>query len=326
MSAEVVGLVFILMLGCGLSAVLAESDRPIVIAHRGASGALPEHTLAAKAMAHAMGADYLEQDVVLTKDQVAVVLHDIHLDTVSDVARVFPKRVRDDGRYYAIDFTLSEIRQLKANERIDLKTGKAVFPGRFPVGSADFRIPTLGEEIELIQGMNKSRKMNVGIYPEIKQPAWHRKQGYDPSRVVLDVLTKYGYTTHESNVFMQCFDREETRRIREELKSPLPLIQLWDDEPISDEDLKSIAEYADGIGPSLQLLYDKQSGKPARPSELVANAHKHGLQVHPWTIRSDSLPKFVDDYPALIRFVFETNKCDGAFSDFPDTTLQLLAN
>ena len=138
------------------------ADRPIIIAHRGASGYLPEHTLAAKALAYCQGADYLEQDVVLTRDDHPVVLHDIHLDTVTNVADVFPDRQRADGRFYAIDFTLAELRQLKASERIDLNTGQAVYPNRFPVGSAAFGVPTLAEEIELVQGLNKTLGRQVG--------------------------------------------------------------------------------------------------------------------------------------------------------------------
>ena len=126
---------------------MAANER-IVIAHRGASGYLPEHTLAAKALAHAMGADYIEQDVVLTKDGVAVVLHDIHLDTVTNVSTVYPGRAREDGRYYALDFTLNEVKRLTVNERIDLKTRKPVYHRRFPVGKSHFQVPTLAEEIE----------------------------------------------------------------------------------------------------------------------------------------------------------------------------------
>ena len=103
----------------------AQPSRPIVIAHRGASGYLPEHTLAAKAVAHAQGADFIEQDVVLTRDDQPIVLHDVHLDTVTDVAQVFPGRKRGDGRYYAIDFTLEEIQRLRVTERVDHQTQRA---------------------------------------------------------------------------------------------------------------------------------------------------------------------------------------------------------
>ena len=128
-------------------AAAAAQAAPIVIAHRGASGYLPEHTLEAKALAHGQAADFIEQDVVLTKDDVPVVLHDVHLDAVCDVADRFPERRRDDGRFYALDFTLAELRTLRFSERRDPQTGRQVFPGRFPAGTGTFRIATLAEEL-----------------------------------------------------------------------------------------------------------------------------------------------------------------------------------
>ncbi|STH69086.1 glycerophosphodiester phosphodiesterase [Escherichia coli] len=142
----------------GSSAMAADSNEKIVIAHRGASGYLPEHTLPAKAMAYAQGADYLEQDLVMTKDDHLVVLHDHYLDRVTDVADRFPDRARKDGRYYAIDFTLDEIKSLKFTEGFDIENGKKVqtYPGRFPMGKSDFRVHTFEEEIEFVQGLNHS--------------------------------------------------------------------------------------------------------------------------------------------------------------------------
>ena len=177
-------------LAAGVVAAMAAapSSPKLVIAHRGASGYLPEHTLPAVAMAHALGADYIEQDVVLSKDNVPMVLHDIHLDTVTDVARRFPDRKREDGRYYVIDFTLAELKQLNASERFDPKTGLAVFPTRFPVGKGSFQIPTLEEELQLIQGLNTSTGREAGVYPEVKEPAWHRTQGRDLSPILLESL------------------------------------------------------------------------------------------------------------------------------------------
>ncbi|MDU2481093.1 MAG: glycerophosphodiester phosphodiesterase, partial [Klebsiella sp.] len=158
------------------SAVAAEK---MVIAHRGASGYLPEHTLPAKAMAYAQGADYLEQDLVMTKDDRLVVLHDHYLDRVTDVAQRFPQRARKDGRFYAIDFTLAEIKSLKFTEGFEPKNGKNVqtYPGRFPMGKSDFRIHTFEEEIEFVQGLNHSTGKNIGIYPEIKAPWFHHQEG-----------------------------------------------------------------------------------------------------------------------------------------------------
>ena len=165
----------------GSSAMAADSNEKIVIAHRGASGYLPEHTLPAKAMAYAQGADYLEQDLVMTKDDHLVVLHDHYLDRVTDVADRFPDRARKDGRYYAIDFTLDEIKSLKFTEGFDIENGKKVqtYPGRFPMGKSDFRVHTFEEEIEFVQGLNHSTGKNIGIYPEIKAPWFHHQEGKD---------------------------------------------------------------------------------------------------------------------------------------------------
>jgi len=312
------------------------ADGKQVIAHRGASGYLPEHTLASKALAYGMGADYLEQDVVLTRDDQPVVLHDIHLDTVTDVAKRFPTRARPDGRFYALDFTLDEIKSLRVTERVDLKTGQAVYPRRFPVGRSWFQIPTLMEEIELIQGLNHASRRNVGIYPEIKAPAWHRQQGKDISRIVLQVLHRYGYRSREDAVFVQCFDAAETRRLREELGCPLRLIQLigkseWregdtDFDALRTVDgLRRIAEYADGIGPATEhVLLGFGPGGQARLSALVDEAHRLGLLVHPYTLRVDALPDGVADFEQLLGILFDDAHVDGAFTDFPDRMVAFL--
>ena len=139
-----------------------------VIAHRGASGYLPEHTLPAKALAHAMGADFLEQDVVASRDGELIVLHDIHLDRVTDVAKRFPARARKDGRFYALDFDLAELRQLRVHERV-AADGKPVYPGRFPVTAGRFALHTFDEELAFIRGLNETTGRNAGVYPEIKK-------------------------------------------------------------------------------------------------------------------------------------------------------------
>src|SRR3989442_2327795 len=222
------------LLACCASASMAGDPPKIIIAHRGGSGYLREHTLPGKALAHAMGADYLEQDLVLSKDAIPVVLHDIYLDTVTDVAKRFPDRKRADGRYYALDFTVAELKQLQVTERFDRRTGKAVFPGRFPLWQGSFQIPTFEEELQFIQGLNRTIGREAGIYPEIKAPAWHRKQGVDLSPIVLGVLERYGYRTKADKVFLQCFDYQEVKRLRTELGYRGRLIQLLA-EPISSE-------------------------------------------------------------------------------------------
>jgi glycerophosphoryl diester phosphodiesterase len=305
---------------------MLESKVPVIIAHRGASGYLPEHTLEAKGMAHSQGADFLEQDLVLTKDDVPVVLHDIHLDTVTDVAQVFPGRARPDGRYYAIDFTLAEIRQLAVSERFDPKTGKAVFPNRFPPHTGRFRIPTFEEEIQFIQGLNKSTGRMAGIYPEIKQPEFHHQAGKDITAIVLPILNQYGYTTKQAPCFVQCFDHRELLRIRNEFDSQLRLVQLLSEKEIKKAREQSeglggfcqeIAQYADGIGPPLTAVFPDAASASAGSSELIEAAHAAGLLVHPWTYRADQLASGFHSFEELHRASIHAG-VDGLFSDFPD--------
>src|ERR1700752_3713881 len=199
---------------------------PIVIAHRGASGYLPEHTLAAKALAHGLGADYLEQDVVATRDSQLVVLHDLYLDDVTDVALKFPGRQRKDGRHYVIDFDLAELELLTVFERRAPGAAKAKYPARFPADVGLFGIATLKQELELIAGLNRSTGRAVGIYPEMKDPAWHRRHGVDLSKLVLAELRAFGYSRAEDAAFLQCFDAAELARVKTDLDCRLPLIQL----------------------------------------------------------------------------------------------------
>lgn len=310
---------------------LAWADKPIVIAHRGASGYLPEHTLEAKALAYGMGADYLEQDVVLSKDDCPVVLHDIYLDAVTDVARVFPDRKRADGRYYVVDFTLAELKSLRVTERIQPDTGQALYPHRFPAWKSAFRIPTLSEEIELIQGLNHSTGRAVGIYTELKAPAWHRQQGKDLSRIVLAVLARYGYRDKTDKAFVQCFDAEETRRLRHELGCRLRLVQLLgnsrksapeENRSWSAEGLQKIASYADGVGPAHSLVVTGPPGA-VHISPLVKTAQQLGLVVHPYTFRAEGLPEYARSFEDLLQLFFEKAEVDGVFTDFPDRTVQV---
>ena len=161
--------------------------RPVVIAHRGASGHLPEHTRASKALAYAMGADYLEQDIVATRDNELVVLHDIHLDRVTDVAQRFPGRARADGRFYVRDFTLGEVKSLLVHERCNADGG-LVYGGRFQSSGEDFRVLTFREELELVRTLIDAHGRDVGIYPEVKRPAWHREQGVDVTLATASTL------------------------------------------------------------------------------------------------------------------------------------------
>ena len=126
-------------------------------------------------MAYAMNPDYIEQDLVLSKDNVPIVIHDIYLGDVTDVAKKYPERARKDGKYYVIDFTFDELRTLEVTERSFTKMGKQIYPNRFPKGKSSFQLHSFQQEIELIQGLNYSTKQNIGIYPEIKNPAFHHR-------------------------------------------------------------------------------------------------------------------------------------------------------
>jgi glycerophosphoryl diester phosphodiesterase len=319
----------LLALFLSLSALTAAEPRPLIIAHRGASGYLPEHTLAAKALAYGQGADYLEQDVVLSKDGVPVIFHDTHIDTTTDAPKKFPGRQRADGRFYALDFTLAELKQLDVSERFNPKTGKAAFPRRFPVGVGSFSVVTLEEEIRFIQQLNRSTGRNVGIYPELKAPAWHRKEGQDLATAVLPILRRYGYDAKDSACFVQCFELAEIKRLRGELSWKGKLIMLLGGKGQgagdtdftylqTDAGLAELAKLVDGIGPPLSSYVTGKSPAERKVTDLAARARKAGLLSHPYTLRADELPPCVTTVDELLRVLFDEAKVDGVFTDFPD--------
>lgn len=311
----------------------ASMSEPIVIAHRGASGYLPEHTLASKALAHGMGAHYIEQDVVLTRDGIPIVLHDIHLESTTDVEQRFPDRAREDGRYYAIDFDIAEIRELRLHERSfhdDAGLEHAFFPSRFPLGRGVFQLPTLEEEIQFINGLDRSRGTKTGLYIELKSPQWHRSEGYDIATAVLKTLAETGYADREDQVFLQCFDSATLIQLNNE--TSLPLIQLigenaWGEDGAVDynamreaDGLKQVARYARGIGPRIEHVINDQ----LKPTPLVATAKQHGLLVHPYTLRADQLSAGAQSLDALHKALFIDARVDGVFTDFPDLTVEYL--
>jgi glycerophosphoryl diester phosphodiesterase len=318
-------------LGVGLLVAVLHAAPPVVIAHRGASGYLPEHTLEAAAFAYALGADFIEQDVVLSKDGVLVVCHDIHVDTTTDVARKFPGLQRPDGRFYAIDFTWPELRTLQVRERFDEKSGRPVFPGRFPDTGASFRLASMEEEILLVQGLNRSTGRKVGLYPEIKAPAWHAGEKADPGRALLELLARHGYTEAADNIFVQCFEAAELKRLRHELKSRLKLVQLVEERGpefaamLTPAGLREVATYAQGIGPSLrQVVTGLRAGETPRPTPFVADAHAVGLVVHPYTFRVDALPAGVSSPERLLGILLRDAGVDGLFADQPDAVTGFL--
>lgn len=327
-------------------AAMAQDGDKIVVAHRGASGYLPEHTLESKALAYMMGVDYLEQDLAMTKDDQLVVIHDHYLDRVTDVADKFPDRARADGRYYVIDFTLDEIKSLHFTEGFNLVDGQReqVYPERFPIFKSDFRIHTFAEEIEFIQGLNKTRGKDIGLYVETKAPWFHKQEGKDISKATLEVLRQYGYTSKDSNVIFQTFDYPDLKYVKTELMPKLGM-ELKTVILITGNDSKEtyelvdgqwqpynfnylldpahfaeIAQYADGMGPAYKMLFDLEHTKLGHivVNDLVKEAHAHGMVVHPYTIRKDALPEYVHNVDELYQAVLIDADADGVFTDFPD--------
>ena len=324
---------FLALLLLSLGGLAAAEPRPLIIAHRGASGYLPEHTLAAKALAYGQGADFLEQDVVLSKDGVPVIFHDTHIDTTTDVAKKFPGRQRADGRFYALDFSVAELKQLNVTERFNPKTGKAAFPKRFPVGVGSCQVVTLEEEILFIQALNRSTGRNVGLYPELKAPAWHRQEGRDLSATVLPLLRKYGYDAKDSACYLQCFEYAEIKRLRGELGWSGKLIMLLGGKGKgpgetdftylqTDAGLAELAQLVDGIGPPISSYVAGKTPAERQVTDLAARSRKAGLKSHPYTLRADELPKCVTSVDELLSALFTEAKVDGLFTDFPDLCIK----
>ncbi len=282
-----------------------------------------------------MGADYLEQDVVASRDDELIVLHDIHLDRVTDVASRFPDRARTDGRFYVRDFDLSELRSLRVWERMN-QAGEAVYPDRYPAKSGEFRINTLREELDFIQRLNRETGRIAGIYPEIKRPHWHKAEGIDIAPRLLEQLLEFGYRDRGDPVFVQCFDHREVQRLKTELTCPFNLVQLigendWKESETDYEALRSaagirgIAKTADAIGPYIPHLFEpNDAGTGPTPSGLVDLAHDAGLLVHPYTFRADELPLGFASFDALLEACVVKQGVDGLFTDFPDEVVNFI--
>lgn len=319
---------FLLFVLAASAPAAAQEPRPFEIAHRGASGYLPEHTLEAVAMAHGLGADYIEQDVVMSGDGVPVVLHDLTLDATSDVATRFPGRAREDGRHYAVDFTLVELKTLEMRERFKPETGEPVFPKRYAGSGPVFRIATLEESLALVAGLNASTGREAGVYPEIKRPAWHLAEGQDLGAAVVATLKRFGYEGKEDRCFVQCFEHAEVRRLREVLGYRGRLVQLLGggDKPGEDGTdyaffrtpggLRELAKWVDGIGPPLGEVVKGDAPETRAITALVADARAAGLAVHPYSARADELPKWSASYADLVAMLRQAGVA-GYFTGFP---------
>lgn len=298
------------------------------IAHRGASGYLPEHTQASTIMAHALGADFIEQDIQLTRDAVPVVLHDEKLSYVTNVSEVFPKRHRPDGEYYVVDFSLDELRELTIWARHDQY--ELVHPGRFTNPNVRFPIQTLDEQIKLILELNRVRDRSAGIYVEIKAARWYQQQGYDVTAALMSVLAQNGYQDRQPTpVYLQSFDPEVLRRLKREFNWDFPLIQLVGDNDWGATDidysamrtsagLEAVKSYAEGVGLWVGHILTgvTEEGKPQWGRALAA-AEEKGLSVHVYTLKADDLPDGVSSHAQLRQWLKQAG-VEGVFTDFPD--------
>jgi glycerophosphoryl diester phosphodiesterase len=325
----------------------AASNSPIVIAHRGASGYVPEHTLAAYYIAIQQGADYIEPDLVSTQDGILIARHENEIGGTTDVAdhpEFARRRIQKtiDGSaiegWFAEDFTLAELKTLRARERIPtIRPDNVRFDGQFP-------IPTLEEILQLVRGVEQNSPRRIGIYAETKHPSYCRSIGLSLEEPLLKTLSKWGYSGRTAPIFLQSFEVQNLQDLRK--TTDLPIIQLIEAsgapydyvargarhtyaDLLKPAGLKAIAAYADGIGVHKDLLIPRDNnGKLAAPTSLVQAAHAAGLKVHAWTFRAENhfLPadcKQGSDNAArgdltgeIVRFL--QTGMDGLFTDQTD--------
>jgi glycerophosphoryl diester phosphodiesterase len=308
-----------------IASTAVQPPAPLVIAHRGASAQRPEHTLEAYRLAVEMGADFIEPDLVSTKDGVLVARHENEIGGTTDVGDRFPGRKRTatvDGRsitgWFTEDFTLAEIKRLRARERLAFRSH--AYDGRF-------QIPTFDEVIALAQELGAARGRPVGIYPETKHPTHFRSIRLPLEESLLASLQKSGWNRRDAPVFIQSFEQGNLRELRK--KTQVRLVQLTSGaQMVAGDGLTKIAEYADGIGPEKRLVVPvNPDGSLGTPTDLVARAHAAGLVVHVWTIRVEPqfLPAGYQGRPELEFEQFRQLGVDGVFTDSPDVAARSYA-
>ncbi|WP_201158429.1 glycerophosphodiester phosphodiesterase family protein [Rhodobaculum claviforme] len=298
-------------------------NAPLVIAHRGASGYLPEHTLAAYELAIRMGADIIEPDLQMTSDGHLVAFHDntLHNDTnpPTNAADVFAPR---NGGWLVSDFTLAEIQSLEVKPRL---TAQTEFPGFTPSAENPLRVPTFREVLTFLTDYNTANGTDIGIYPESKTP-----NRPELSRKLVEELREFGFTSAAQPVYIQTFSFEgllDLGAIQAELGTDMRQVALggaivsggvfgiFEFGTNSFFDLATISERADGLG-----VFIGNFAAQALSAEWIAAAHDAGLEVHGWTFRPTTLEASIDLTQPFIDWGM-----DGFFTDFPDLTRQTIA-
>lgn len=320
---------------------------PLVIGHRGASGHRPEHTLASYELAARMGADYIEPDLVATKDGVLVARHENEISTTTDVAErpefADRKTTRTIDGYevtgwFTEDFTLAELKTLRAKERLpQLRPDNTRYDGRYEV-------PTFQEVIDLTQRLSRDLGRDIGIYPETKHPSYFASIGLPLEPPLVRTLTRNGLNRKNAKVFVQSFEVSNLKALDKALRVPLVQLVWTDGQPydfteagdeltyadmITPEGLAEIATYADGVGPEKTMVIGwNDDDSLGAPTDLVPDAHDAGLVVHPYTFRAENAflpsdhrssgdPAEHGDLARELRAYYDLG-VDGVFTDYPD--------
>jgi glycerophosphoryl diester phosphodiesterase len=306
-----------------------KENHPLVIGHRGAAGYLPDHTLAGYRLAIKLGADYIEPDLVATKDGVLIARHEPNIAATTDVANHSEfasrqKTISIDGGppetgWFASDFTLAEIKTLRA---------KQPFPERPHRFDGKFEVPTFQEIINMVKRESRKRGRKIGIYPETKHPTYHKTIGLPLEGRLVNVLKRNGLNHRSARVFIQSFEQSNLKQLNH--MTPVRLVQLVDandtdangdptyaapfDRPYdwtvsnnpvlkartfgyfaTDPGLAEIKTYADGIGPWKVYIVGTFNNKIVKTTDLIKRAHDHGLLIHTWTFRSEQ-SRLAEDY------------------------------
>jgi glycerophosphoryl diester phosphodiesterase len=328
-----------LTVDAGADAIAAIKKSPLVIGHRGASGHRPEHTLASYQLAIEMGADYIEPDLVMTKDKVLVARHENEISETTDAASKFPDKKTTktvDGQeitgWFIEDLTLAELKTLKANERLKFRNNS--YDGKFEV-------PTLAEILTFVKEKSLEHNREIGIYPETKHPTYFRSIGLPLEEALIAELEKFDMNKKDSKVFIQSFELSNLKMLKK--LTPLPLVFLvggakevpYDHVVANNKTtygdmmkpayLKELSATVAGIGPDKRLIVPTGLlGILKKPTTLVKDAHAAGLLVHPYTFRNEKqfLHLAYRGDPQKEYLQFYKLGVDGLFSDFTDEAVK----